>query len=273
MKYNYRHDARMALERARKELGSNDNERLKYAALELRMVIEAITYDRAQSYKDELPPEECATWQPKDVIEALLAVDPGANSDKVISVGKEEVFGEPAKEMHVLGTDKVLKLKVIKKHYNALGSALHIPTMQQLETGTATPPDKRRQRYENLVAELDAVLQPGVINSTIGVFSHIDCMRCEKPIRRRLPPNHLDLETKCRECGAEYIVRDKDGESVWIALTTPAPCPKCNRPLKLWRDKIQDGESLTCEHCQTLVKIGLSLYFDEPEQGAPDAPG
>jgi hypothetical protein len=54
----------------------------------------------------------------------------GANSDKIISVGKEGAFGEPAEEMHVLGTDKVLKLKVVKDHYNALGNALHIPTMQ-----------------------------------------------------------------------------------------------------------------------------------------------
>jgi len=51
---NYRNDARNSLKRAKAELTQADDERLKYAALELRMTMEALTYDRALAYKDEL---------------------------------------------------------------------------------------------------------------------------------------------------------------------------------------------------------------------------
>ena len=44
---------------------SNDDERPPYAVLELRFAMEAITYDRAQAFKDDLPFEEYSTWQPR----------------------------------------------------------------------------------------------------------------------------------------------------------------------------------------------------------------
>ena len=44
---NYRNLARTHLKSAEDELGTNSQQRLKYAALELRMAMEALTYDRA----------------------------------------------------------------------------------------------------------------------------------------------------------------------------------------------------------------------------------
>jgi len=174
MSHNFRSDARKSLELARKELAAGDDERLRHA--ELRMCVEAITYDRAEAYKDELPPEEYETWQPAKLLQALLVIDPTANSAKTIAFGKEDVPGEPAKEMHVLGTDTPLTLKVIKYHYDALGNFLHVPTLKQIQNGNVTTPEKVRQRCEALVIELDATLNSTIFNSTIGQFSHIDCM-------------------------------------------------------------------------------------------------
>src|SRR5437867_1615135 len=44
---NFRHLARQSLARAKTELATNDAQRLRYAALELREAMEALTYDRA----------------------------------------------------------------------------------------------------------------------------------------------------------------------------------------------------------------------------------
>lgn len=41
---DYREEARQQLARARAELASGDDERLKYAALELREAMESLTY-------------------------------------------------------------------------------------------------------------------------------------------------------------------------------------------------------------------------------------
>lgn len=48
---DYRNDARKYLKRCEEELMTGENERLKYAVLELRMAMEALTYDRALAYK------------------------------------------------------------------------------------------------------------------------------------------------------------------------------------------------------------------------------
>lgn len=136
MKYDFRNKARKTLEKAETELASNDDSRLKYAALELREAIEAITYDKAQSYQQELLPTEYATWQPRKLMQLLLEIDPSADKPTALSFGLEEEYGKPAKEMQLLGKEEPLTLTNIKKHYDALGSFLHMPTLDQLNKGT-----------------------------------------------------------------------------------------------------------------------------------------
>jgi hypothetical protein len=69
---DFRAEARKALNRARSELESGDDARLKYAALELRLAMEAITYDRARTYRNEMPPQEYDTWQPRKLMQLLI---------------------------------------------------------------------------------------------------------------------------------------------------------------------------------------------------------
>ena len=44
MSLNFRNEARNCLGRAREELATNNDKRLRYATFELRMCVEAITY-------------------------------------------------------------------------------------------------------------------------------------------------------------------------------------------------------------------------------------
>jgi len=106
----YRNDARAALKRARAELALGDNERIRYAALELREAMEALTYDRASAYSKELPSSAYDTWQPRRVMELLLEIDPNADKDSTLAVGLEETPGVSAPVMHSLGAEKVLNL-------------------------------------------------------------------------------------------------------------------------------------------------------------------
>lgn len=75
MKFDYRSVARQATERAKSLLATANDDQLRYAALELRFAMEALTYDRAQAYAKEIPPEEMATWQPDKVMKVLLEID------------------------------------------------------------------------------------------------------------------------------------------------------------------------------------------------------
>lgn len=93
---SYRSEARARLGAAKNELASRDDARLKYAALDLRMAMESLTYDRALAYKDEFPPKEYQTWQPKRVMLVLLEIDANADSDSALAIGEEPEYGVPA---------------------------------------------------------------------------------------------------------------------------------------------------------------------------------
>ena len=56
----------------------------------------------------------------------LLEIEPLADKDSIIAFGLEEEYEVPAKEVTSLGTETVLNMDVLKNHYDALGSFLHI---------------------------------------------------------------------------------------------------------------------------------------------------
>ena len=78
------------------ELTANDVHRLRYAALELRDAMEALTYDRALTVTDYIPPEEYKTWQPRKLMAVLLDIDPFIGMTSTVAFGREEEYGKPA---------------------------------------------------------------------------------------------------------------------------------------------------------------------------------
>jgi len=264
MKINFRQKARESLLRAKSELNNQDIIRTYYAALELRMAIEAITYDRAQAYAAEIPPDEYKTWQPRKLMQLLLDIDPGTDKNSGIGIGIEKAPGIPAEETTFLGTENVFNFKSIKNHYDALGSYLHMPTLKQIEANGSHNLDKLRKRCEKIISALDAALSSPVFNITIGSFSEIPCMRCSEKVRRRLPLSGDDVEAKCFVCGAEYKItgNNSDESNMWQALYEEIKCPtnNCDVKLRLWKDKVRDGALLSCSKCNESFRIGLAIF-------------
>lgn len=266
MSINFRQRARDCLARASHEIESNDPERLKYAALELRMAIESLTYERAKGYKSEMAPSAYQTWQPKRLMQELLEIEPHADKSSTISFGREDVPGEHAKEMSVLGAEKVFDLRAIKASYDALGSFLHTPTLHQLDNGGANV-SRLRVRCVTLVADLNEVLESRVFNINFGVFTSIQCMNpeCGKTVRKRHPQGMQKLSAICHECGAPYeISAGADGKWIWRSLVEDIPCPTetCTRISKIWPNDLKPGAHWTCAQCNQHFKIGLAIFSD-----------
>src|SRR5437016_5528786 len=99
MSIDYRWLAREALARSKNEICTDDPDRLPYAALELRKAMEALTYDKAQSYKDEAPADLYKKWQPPKVVNYITEIDEHAFQSSSLSLGVEEKPGKPAKVM------------------------------------------------------------------------------------------------------------------------------------------------------------------------------
>lgn len=249
---NYRNIARNHLESAEKELRSNDDLRLKYAALELRMTMEALTYDRALAYKDEFPPSGYDTWQPRKVMSLLLDIDPMADQDYSLSVGRQEQPGVPASEMTSLGADKVLNMKVLKKHYDALGSYLHILPMKQMRDGAKVDLNRMRLRCDEIVVFINKVLESPIFNVTLGNFSAINCRECENPIRKRIPFNQSEITAECFLCGATYTLIEK-GDNVieWMPHQQEVVCANsnCDHKTVVWHHEFKLGNYWKCAEC------------------------
>jgi hypothetical protein len=269
MKPNFRHEARQALGRANVELCTGEEARLKYAALELRMAMEALTYDRAEAFSAELPPTDYDTWQPKKLLQLLLEIAPTADKDSLLSFGVEEEYGIAAPVMQSLGSEKVLNLGVLKRHYDALGSYLHMPTIKQIAGGKGADATKFRNRCQEIAGFVEAVLASPVFNVTLGSFAEMPCEACGATIRKRIPHGVPSIEARCFKCPASYVVEAiEENGVVWKPNRQQAFCakPDCGTAILVWHHQVVPGNAWTCPECQSrnIICLGVSLVSSPP---------
>jgi hypothetical protein len=265
---NYRNDAKSALARAKAELATNDVQRLKYAALELRMVMENITYDRALAYKDEFPEAEYNTWQPRKVMAELLEIDPDADKESSLAIGIESVVGTPSQHMQNLGAEKTLSMKKIKTDYDAIGSYLHIQTIGQLKSGQKIDFTKFRNRCDDIKKYCEEILSSPVFNITMGIFATLNCEECCTPVRKRMPHGANSVEAVCRKCGAFYDVTDiGNGETEWKQQQRQLECvgPECGRPFWVGKHLIKSEFSWKCDGCHGRNTLGFGISFEKDD--------
>lgn len=264
---DFRYAARESLARAKIELAADDPHRQRYAALELRDAMEALTYDRALAFKDDIPPEEYKTWQPRKLMAVLLEIDPSIGVTSTIAFGLEEEYGKPAprENMKLLGTDVVFTLADLKAHYDAIGSYLHMPSLEQIQSGKVPDPAKLRERCKVVIGLVEKVLSSQVWNSTFGVTATLDqCMNedCKKSIRKRMPSGQEKVDARCFECKAEYTITSETGGRVlWTPKMTDAPCstPQCPERMSLWPHEVRSGTHWRCRGCGTHNGITLTV--------------
>jgi hypothetical protein len=270
---DFRQIARECVTRAKVELAINDPNRLRYGALELRDAMEALTYDRALAFREYIPPDEYKTWQPRKLMLVLVDIDPSIGTTSTISFGLQEERGKPAprENMKVLGTDVVLTLADLKTHYDAIGSFLHMPSLNQLQSGKVPQSPRLREHCEAVVRLVEKVLGSQLWNTFSGVIVTLDeCMNedCKKPIRKRMPLGKDSLAAQCFECKAEYtITSEPDSRALWTPKMIDAPCstPGCPEKVALWAHQVAPGTHWHCPDCGTHNGITLNVTKLEDE--------
>jgi hypothetical protein len=273
---SFRAEAREAVARAKAQLATGDHGRLRYAALDLRMAMEALTYDRAQAFAAEIPPQEYETWQPKKLLQVLLEIEPLADTNSTLRIGEESVPGQLASEVRPLGSETILNLQALKKHYDALGSYLHMPTLKQLKTGNDVDLTKLRDRCKKIVCDVEAALASTVYNITFGMFATYACDVCGKPIRKRLPTSGVPVEAQCFEpgCVGIYRVTPLEGKKAeWHPLQHDIDCPTedCDYSQTVWARQIVLGAAWKCPKCEVRWAIGYGV-FPAPDSSADQPP-
>lgn len=259
---NYRQTAGTLGQAAKMLLSGGAEDDVLLAALKLRMAMESITYDRSRGFAEELGPEAMKTWQPKKLMERMLEVDPQADTDATLAFGEEPSPGETPASMTFLGTDHVLNLRTLKKHYDALGSYLHTPTLAQIEQGKSHDIAKLGRRCSQIVQALETALSSKVWNSTLAIRGEIECSECGAVVRRRLPKDMNERLVQCWSCAASYTMTEIEDQKVRFEprqMRVTCPVKDCGGESYIWERNVERGNSWTCHDCGSGLTFALGI--------------
>ena len=266
MKIPYRAMAARAVDRAKTLIATQSDDTLRYVALELRLALEFITYDRAQAYQEELPQELYGTWQPNKLMLTLIEIDPHADQTSSMSLGLQDTQGAPSEDLNFLGTDNALSLETIKRNYSALGSYLHSPTQkQQNETGGPRF-DKLRTRAEHLIEALDKVLSSEIWNVKFGPRLTLQCSWCGRDIVRRVKAEDSEWRIRCLSCGGLHdTTKDKDKRVRTRPLQTQIKCLNgtCGESFFIGTHQVHESAHFACPACSHAHVIQLGVTSSE----------
>ena len=260
--------ARTALEKAKARLSTHDESDILDAALYLRMAIEALTYERAVTYVDDLGPEKMKTWQPKQLMLRMLEVDPQADQAATLSVGVESTYGETPETMTEMGTDRVFDLVKLKTHYDALGSYLHTPTLGQLEKNKPHDMTKLRCRCDTITEAVEMVLSSPVWAVTFKNSGKIECLECGQTLSRRIPNGVDSRKVECWECNASYTMSVKSKRQVAFEpcqIGVRCVSSGCEETTYLWERDFQLGTQWDCRGCGTRQYLAMGVTATRAE--------
>lgn len=247
-KIPYRNNAKRHFSEAVSLLTQDDTDSIIYAALRLRMVMECLAYEILQSMMDDLVGQEIKTWQPGKLMKRLKEIDPTIEASRTISVGLEETPGERAEKMECLGTDRRLAGSWITKHWNALGSHLHEPTMDQLEKGVRFDDSVKKEKLTQIKDEIGEVLKSQLFAVNIRETYSFDC-ECGAKISRGNDALKEFKTITCPSCERVWSAEPVDEGWRIIKLFYDITCPSCCHMNKYEAELIGEDRIYVCKAC------------------------
>ena len=237
--------------RAKALLTNPTPENLRYAALELRLCMEALTYEKLRSFSSLVPQEVLKTWQPPQAVKALLEFEPNADQSFTIFAGVEEEYGKQASKMQFVGQHNSLRLNWLRKHYNKLGNLLHTPSVV---TGGLPAVGKVEEYLTEVVADLDAPVTGSITGGSIREVFTFNCAQCKDLIVCNAEAVGKSRKAVCfnPQCKAEYFATvSEEGESKFQLMVTEFECAntECTGVIAVENRKLDVGVSFVCSVC------------------------
>ena len=260
---------------ARTLLASADDSVLAYAALELRMAMEAITYDKLRAYADRLPSEALARWQPPQAMKALLEFEPHAAAEGAVAVARQAADGTAATKRHMLGQKRSFDLTWLRTSYNKLGSLLHLPAPRRAnKANEAESLSKTREMLMSILAEVDRVAG-ATLEGGIARVVYFNCDVCEQLVFCNEEAVRSTKRAVCLEesCSAEHFVKIGEDDSFTFFLdTTGFDCLKCKEITPVENRHLAVGAGFKCNSCGTQHSF-VSTHWEYSAHVAPSEGG
>jgi hypothetical protein len=260
--HDYRHRAREHFKSAKARLLEKGIQAARYACLELRMTIEALTYETLETYLAEVPNSAMKQWTPKKVIDELLALDPHADRSSVIFVGVEETPGVQSSNMQLLGEDRRFTVKWANKAHNALGNFLHETTISELDKGKDDSETTIRTKVAEIVSELEGTLSRPMFKSNFGSYISYQC-GCGFIIKRKQEALTSGTSVACAGCGRRYTYHLSQNPTQYIFEPDRYEYERasCKKKSHIEAHEVEKLPTLTCE-CGAKAQISRAYAID-----------
>lgn len=264
-----------------------------YAALECRLTIEYLCYERLKMSLDTVALADLKAWQPSKVVKAVeeLANEEAASSltlsfapEPILPPGQELTLEERANLKYVkIGTQSAIDLRKTASLWNALANAaLHVqlPKSKTDSMSIYGDIDRTLVKVEECLVELRSIATGNLLSNGFGRDVWIDCDRCSYRIKRRVDKVKDGQVISCinPNCDESYTV-SKEGDDIYFTprLIT-LNCNNCDGSMELpmkqtEKLKVSDYADVYCPKCKARHVIRAQLAYalvsvsDAPSKG------
>lgn len=251
------------IERIDALLVEDSEQSLTYAALEARLALEKVCYDRLRQRHDYISHDQLRRWQPGAIINTLMTeVDEHIGQTLTLSMSTKPVdpdFGPEDYDYVELGTEIGFDPKRIASLWNALSKlALHVrlPEHRHDHIPAYGDPQAIRAKVEQVVTELRRIAKGTMTFSGMGNEVSFVC-GCGEKNRRRAGLLRDGQVVHCfnPECKSSFVVRREGDEFTFESQTVDVNCEQCQAtnliPWRFFRDMRTDQiGSFSCHTCR-----------------------
>lgn len=262
---SYRKIAQQHFRKCKILLEENSGDAYRYACLELRMAIEALTYGLMAIYRPELDQLALRKWQPAKLLRELLNIDPSVENPPIFSIQNPE----DGTWNQVLEKEKRLSAKWLNKAHNALSSFLHVQ-MTDPRLGSEECITVAKTKLGEYCSELETALSSRSWNTMFRDESWSYPCECGNSIVRRKKHVGLDYVFKCTECPRQYDSFTEDGQIRLKLKQIIWKCNLCEADNAFPEYQLTERYLVKCRSCSEPAQIRKEwLFFQKDAQSPP----
>lgn len=221
-------------------LERGDQSSLTYAALECRLALELVCYERLRVSHDYISHEEIRRWQPRYVIETLInEVNDSAAESFTFSISTTPIEAEnpttaeefSSRQYVEVGRQVGFDPKVIGKLWNGLSSFLHVrlPKAKNDPLNTYGSIEVLKAKIAETLTELRRLQLGTLISSGLGEEVSFKCT-CGTTNKRRAALLKQDSRISCisPDCRERYRThKSTNGSFEFERVTVEVKCRSC----------------------------------------------
>lgn len=271
-----------------KLLQENTIQSLTYAALEARLTIEHICYERIISSQPYYAKSDLMTWTPKQVVRQISR-EANEHVDKGFEVYISRSPNDPANppvtkedfealDWVKLGDQVALRLRQLDSLHNALSKhALHLDLpIAGVPLETYGDAETIRKKVTDALKEFELLKDGTLLAGSLSTDYSFDCEVCKSKIRRKAELLKDQEIVSCfnENCAESYLIQVEGNQILHSIRTVDVLCTKCNERLDVPAKSIEvlkfhETLYVDCD-CGAAITVGLVPHSWQEKTQASD---